>query len=773
MASPADTAKALQRLFSHMPGAFRQGKNFNALMGSIAQSDADLQNLFLEVKRQLFVQTAEGEYLDMLGSNVGVVRPALIGMVDDDFRDFIKLQTYFPKQIRQLLFRLMELFYGRDTIKANIRSTAFGPFAVFDGATLIINTDGLAETTVTFNSSNFSDPTNVSPEELAAEINSQVASTLFASTYLNAIDKQDFLEVFTNTYGPVGSIEIVGGSANRFLKFPNTMRLGTTISTLYRLEKQSTLMKLYWAGGNNPLFSQLRLNDSVILTGTPFSAANAGSFFIGAINDTGVPAIILSTTQAQLQSPNIVRYFMPSTSNIFVGNSITITGFVNSDNNGTFIVNAVSPTYIDVVSTRTTGAHDETHAGQVDLKPSASYISYENENGVDTATFGVTTVDDVLFFRPVKKKLESAQRPATVWEVNANEIIVTLPATPVVVRRGLAGSAHMQGTSAVVTSSFTNIVNVASNDFFPETQGHFYIQRPDGYIDRSTRYTYGALNGTQLLGVTPTVAAVGSLLQLGVGPLSATIGSNVVQVTTTEPHGLQSGEVLRFDDNSGFAGLTDDDLNGQFTVTNIIDDLNFTITVAHNASATTMNAPSVDKGKIFTTHGSKVVITNVQQGTGYAGSFVYDQTHAPYTISGTQTTITQDILLGAFGGSIAVFNSTVFPSDTGQVVINYGRQDEEGPINYIAKPGTSSMFLDPAYRFKKSHSAGAAINLLSSNFATVVGPTGAQLPVYVVDTISPRAKLEELLLDAKAAGVSVRFIVVLPDNVYNAFSLYG
>jgi hypothetical protein len=757
---------------SFLPGAFRDKKNFKSLMGGIAQSDADLENLFLEVRKQLFIDTAEGQYLDMLGSNVGVVRPPLIGMVDQDYREFIKLQTYYPKQIKQLLFRLMELFYGRDTIKANIRSVATGPFQVFDKANLLIRVDGDKIVEVVFRSASFNDADNVSGEEIAAQINSQVPESLFAATYFNAIDKLEFVELFTNTFGPVGSIEVMGGSANRFLKFPETMRLGTTIASEYRLVKQNTTMKLYWAGGDNPNFSLLRLGDSVLCTGTPFLAENTGSFQLANIVDTGVPAAIVSATSATFISSNVVRYAMTSTTNIFAGNDVTIDGFANASNNGTFTVLDVTATYIDVQSGRLSNADDEAAAATVDLLPNAAHIEFINENGSVQATFGVTSVDDVLFFRPKKKKLESAERAATVWEINSNEIIVTLPATPVVVRRALAGSAHMQGTTATIAQGYSASANLVNPEYFPLVNGRFYLQKPNGFIDRSVVYTYAALNGSEILNITPTLKPMGDKLVMGIGPLSAVATSNVVTITTIEPHGLSSGELVRLANFDGFAGILAQNLNGTRAVTSIVSPTEFTITAATAALSTTTNAPSVDKGEVFTVRNSKVFLTNVQDNTGYVGSFIYDDKNAPYTIAETQTTMNQSVLLGDFGSSLMVHDSTVFSESSGEVIINYGRQDEEGPIKYIAKPSSGTIFLDPSYRFKKSHAHGAAVNLVRSKFATSPGTTGKNFPVYAVDTISPREKLKELLLDAKAAGVSVRFIVVLPDNVYNAYSLY-
>lgn len=773
MSSTRQIARRLERLFSFMPGAFSGKKNFGAIMGAIAESDADIENLFIEIKKQLFVETAEGQYLDMLGSNLGVNRPPLTGMVDEDFKEFIKLQTYYPKQIKQLLFRMMELFYGRDTIKANIRTEAPGNYKVFEGANLLLNVDGLYDIEVTFNESDFNDPESVTAEEIAAQINAKVDNVIFAATYRNAIDKQTFLEIYTNTFGPVGSISITGGSANRFLKFPNTQRLGTTIASQYRFVKQNTTMKLYWAGGDNPSFSQIKNGDSALLTGSSFNLLNKGSFLVESIVDTGVPASILAASSVALVSPNIVRYSMTNTLNILEGNEVAISGFANTSNNGTFTVLSVSSSYIDVASFRTTSADDEASSGIVDLLPSASHIAYSNENGISTSIVNVTTVDDVLFFSPEKKKLESSKRPATVWEVNSNEIVIILPATPVVVRRGLAGSAHVQGTSAIVNKGFINSLELVNAEFFPSYSGSFWLQKPNGQIVRDKNYVYSVKSNNSIISISPPIDPVGFKLKLGVGPLSTAAFSSEIVVTCTEPHSLSDGELVKFVNFSSFNGLSEADINSTFTVTSIIDSTSFTVSALAIASATGSNSPSTDKGEIFTCKGSKVVITNVQQNTGYFSSYIYDEKNAPYTISNMQTTLSEDILIGDFGTSISVFNSKVFPENSGEVIFSYGQADEEGPVKYIARPSSARIFIDPSYRFKKSHSSGAAINLVRSPFPTEVSVSGKEYPVYIVDTISPREKLKELLLDAKAAGVSIKFIVVLPDNVYNAFDLYA
>jgi hypothetical protein len=765
-------AKRLAKLFTGLPNAYKDGKNFNTVLGAIAESDADLENLFIEVRKQLFVETAEGSYLDILGSNLGIPRPPLIGMVDADYREFIKLQSYYPKQIKQLLFRLMELFYGVDTIKASVTSLGQGPYLLIDGSTLNIQVDESTIYSVQFNASSFNNPNAVTAAEIAAQINTQISDALFATVYRDAIDKVEYVQLFTNTYGPVGSIKVIDGTANRFLKFPNTSRNGATISTIYRVEQSASTVKLYWAGGDNPQFAQLQTGDYVLLTCPNLLSGNQGSFAIDSIVDTGVPATILASTAATFQSANVVRYNMPSTAGIVVDNSVLIAGFTNSSNNGTLKVLAVTAGYIDVESPRVNATDDEAATATVDLLPSAAYIAFSNDSGVSQAAFSVTSIDDVLFFRGRRFKLESYIRPSTIWEVNGNEIVVTLPATPVVVRRNLAGSSHLQGTSAVVSRMFLTSIEVNNPEFFPLLNGRFWLQKPNGVILTSKAYNYAALNVNTLVSVTPSFVPKGNTLSLGVGPLSASIGFPTLTVASIDPHGLTSGEIVNFTNFNGFAGLQASDINGVRSVASVIDDFTFTVNASANATSTTSNAPSVNKGEIYTGRGMKVVITNVQQNTGYVGAYIYDPKNAKYTIAETQTTTTQAVQLGEFGASLSVFNSTVFPESSGELIFNYGRADEEGPVRYIAKPNLSTIFIDPSYRFLKAHDAGAAINLVRSKFGTSVSTNGKEYPVYIVDTIGPRETLKTLLLDAKAAGVSMRFIVVLPDNVYNAYSLY-
>ncbi|RYF03255.1 MAG: hypothetical protein EOO77_31365, partial [Oxalobacteraceae bacterium] len=68
------------------------------------------------VKRALFVDTAEGEYLSALGRNLGVLRiPALSD--DDQFRELIKVLAYNPRGTIYGLILLLDALIGRDNYR--------------------------------------------------------------------------------------------------------------------------------------------------------------------------------------------------------------------------------------------------------------------------------------------------------------------------------------------------------------------------------------------------------------------------------------------------------------------------------------------------------------------------------------------------------------------------------------------------------------------------------------------------------------------------------
>lgn len=73
-----------------------------------------------DAKEQIFVQTAQLQYLDSLGSNVGVFRPTAFKLADDQFRNLIPALSFAPKQVRPTVIKVLQVFFGVGNPKVKV-----------------------------------------------------------------------------------------------------------------------------------------------------------------------------------------------------------------------------------------------------------------------------------------------------------------------------------------------------------------------------------------------------------------------------------------------------------------------------------------------------------------------------------------------------------------------------------------------------------------------------------------------------------------------------
>src|SRR5271157_1318178 len=101
----ANNITKIDQIHNIMPAHYntRTNPNWNALIKAIGQSDQNLANLVVAVKDQFFVKTASAPYLDNLAANDGVSRPPGTGMNDANFKKFIPIMAYKPKQVKFII----------------------------------------------------------------------------------------------------------------------------------------------------------------------------------------------------------------------------------------------------------------------------------------------------------------------------------------------------------------------------------------------------------------------------------------------------------------------------------------------------------------------------------------------------------------------------------------------------------------------------------------------------------------------------------------------
>lgn len=143
------------------------------------------------------------------------------------------------------------------------------------------------------------------------------------------------------------------------------------------------------------------------------------------------------------------------------------------------------------------------------------------------------------------------------------------------------------------------------------------------------------------------------------------------------------------------------------------------------------------------------------------GPYIYD-TEKPYLIGGEECITTQQIDANS-GMLIQVDDSSEFPDETGHVVLGFGFSKEEGPVPYISRPSSTTLLINPSYRFQNVHAIGTNISLIAQNYAHTVSRDGTDLPFYITDTVSGRFYAEDLIKSVAATGINLIITILYPD----------
>jgi len=160
--------------------------------------------------------------------------------------------------------------------------------------------------------------------------------------------------------------------------------------------------------------------------------------------------------------------------------------------------------------------------------------------------------------------------------------------------------------------------------------------------------------------------------------------------------------------------------------------------------------------------------------TVWQGSFLYSSTQQPFLVTSIKGVLEETVLKGSVVNQITISDSTPFPATGGSLIFNYGKSNEEQPINFIAVPNNKTILIDPGNTFQSTHAVGSEVNLLSEGQITPYTPriNGDDLAVYLTSPANARSLVQEILKSLTAAGISVRFLVLLPDYKYTIANPY-
>jgi len=707
----ANNKTKIDRIHDLMPKYFRtrQNPNWKAIIEGIGNSDQNIADLIEEVRKQFFVKTASRPYIDRLGANVKVSRPRLIGMDDSDFRRYIPVLAYQPKQVKIAIDQLLDIFFFKESTTAFMRSEQTETYYLKDGWELNYLLDSIHDENIIFKTADFVDIANATAEEIVSAINRQ-AENSFAIVFDDSIFKTKSVRLFTNTIGSKGAIQILGGRANISLQFQGyNVSAGSQTSTQWNITKVGDTVTFQYVGGGTPNLTSIQTGDFVIID----IPNNEGSF---AITDVDLAA-----------------------------NSFTFTNIL------------ATPGFFD--------------------------------HGLNPNTF-------VRFFTPEKSVVYTKNLRAVTWEVSPGELVVEMPASPPIVKRKLAGSAHINGTIATIVTRLSDTSMQLDDASVWPTKGYFVLQPKneirshiktisedevsvynfESRFDKAEQYyEYTGISGNVISGITPDLPPIAAIFEVNL-TTAVRDAVNIVTANTATPHGFQVGDSVGILDTiptiSGTPAINlSDPIDGCFEVLSTPTPTSFTYRSFGDEGQATAGRAVVERIGLSST-GSLVYLTTARLDSRILGPYMWDL-KAPFVLSALTTNLTAPVQAGDALRSISVQGPNPIPSTEGYLIFDFGTEAEEGPIRYLYKANDQTISIDPAYVFRNNHYIGASITMIRRRGAHVMSGLGYEYPLYITDPAIARPVLEELIRQVKSVGIFVNFIIRFPEQFYATLDVYG
>lgn len=815
------------RLRSHIPAIYQPTVNkfVRGILEAWGTSDDDVQKALEATKDQLFVETASQQYLDRLGSNVGVERPSAIGMSDVDFRGLVPALSFAPKQVREVMWDLLEVFYKAEAVFANFTSTVDEPYALADGDTLTFIIDRTKEVNITFKSTDFLDITQATAAETANAINKQtVGFGVISEEFNDGVAKKRFVRVRTVTPGPQGEIKIGGGTAQNKLKFPLVVNTAQDVGTQWDLDiVTGDTVRLERTGvGPNPIIAQVSVGDLVILSG-PFNSLNRASFIV---TDVVTNAVVDGITPGKKFTGSYVEYkdaqafpelitqtgaldvafytpkrfdinafprpavlyevnhkeivvILPSTATV-IGRDLRGSAHLHPNielKSGLFndvtgieflqsdVIRGANAMYLN------TGSGDfvegETITGGLSFATASVYKIVSNTTS-DTILFLVNVVGGFIFGETVTGSVSGATR-------NFSTVISTTGATAEI--------------DAVLTKDRKYAIGNQSGLF---TLG-------EGLVGRSVmRLEY--LDSTLEEGETVTSANAMHLIPPYIGNFligeTVTGGTSFASATVVDvirnKHGgittLQIGsivgifspsELVTGGTSTAFAQLDEVVLvsgatakireMGGYTVDGSVALLK-NETKAFRNREIVIGSTSGSKGVLGIVDSALATYESTEDDAAYVSPYVYDSSAS--FVAGTPSTTLNQVVNAGSPLTLLSVNSlpSDFPNEPGYFILDFGTSNEEGPIKYFARPNANTLIIDPSHVFTKTHSSGSNVRLIRSLEATQVAFDGTDYAAYVTGLAEARTILQNLVRKVVAAGIVVRFIITFPEYAFECYN---
>ena len=190
-------------------------------------------------------------------------------------------------------------------------------------------------------------------------------------------------------------------------------------------------------------------------------------------------------------------------------------------------------------------------------------------------------------------------------------------------------------------------------------------------------------------------------------------------------------------------------LNGEFTVTNVVDPTHFKVQTAQLYIT-------------YVTGLTEALVYSLTAAANPASPYVYDP-DAGVAITGVETTVDDLLAAGQTYGSIDLADTTGFPDSAGFVVFAFGHSDAV-VVPYLNCPSSTTLVLDRSFVFPVTVQAGSTVTLLTGRAAYVPASPQSLGGTYVTASPAGRVAASRLVDELTAVGINLDKEVLYPGG---------
>lgn len=739
------------------------------LVQALAVGDEFIETQVEAVRSNSIAVTATGVYLDRAAGRYGIVRGQGSGLLDPDFQQLIPVMGMSPKQISQILLEMIDIFYGPYSSHANTTCSAPEPYVFENGLDLKIRVDD-TQIDVVFSTEDFADISAATADEVATAISQKTNGKLIGSVVTDSLSGTNFVNIRTSTIGSQGFVQVLGGSAQSILLYPE-IRPVTEVESSWSVARFNGSDEMIYTitSGVIPNFNAAGLQSGDFVTIRPdsgFALDNTGTFLITFVGDgffrcENADGVIQSLVKNN--NLNDFSYFRPDLGNVFLSNNPA--ALVESVP-GQLIV--VIPVTAPLVKRTLRGSHHFHNGVTLAVDSTSSTLTLTSGNGFDSPSGAIRPMGSRLFSKGVINSITSD----TITLFNAQN----WPSQGAIWSANLRTYFYYQGVSGNTLQNVTP-APVSALIGIPVSYNNRYFYT--GFF--SSQAELDALELTQLItNFNGLLDALDNDTKVVDTNYSSTL--NITVLTLAQFITNFNLLMVKLDND---AGLTDQDyesnytLSGSTTVDGALQIFNeflveldndagqssftyetsFHVTSIAFAGGPTLTGVFPDPTNLVN---QEIACAGAQIVPNFPGSYLYDPT-ASFTISSTFTNLAQDIEQDHVTTLLQLGNVSTWPT-SGSFVIEYGTEQQEGPIKYFATIGSNGLLVDPSFVYQHNHLKGAGVRLVGTLGPYIPRQNGQDLPVYTTSTSPARDLLSAYLRAIVAAGVQLVFDIRIPDQ---------